>query len=203
MRAAGLRLGVDPLGGASLGYWPRIAERYGLDLTVVNPALDPTFALHDASTTTARSAWTARARRRWRGWCSSRTGIGWPGATIPMRTATASSRRRAGLLNPNHYLAVAIHYLLTHRPEWPRERTGRQDAGLERADRPRGGRPGPRAARGAGRLQVVRAGAVRRELLLRRRRERRAPASCGATAASGPPTRTACCSACWRPRSRR
>src|SRR5262249_35232093 len=43
VRAAGLRLGVDPLGGASLAYWPRIAERYGLDLTVVNPALDPTF----------------------------------------------------------------------------------------------------------------------------------------------------------------
>ena len=48
IRAAGVRMGVDPLGGAGVHYWPRIAERYGVDLTVISEQVDPTFALHDA-----------------------------------------------------------------------------------------------------------------------------------------------------------
>ena len=78
-----------------------------------------------------------------------------------------------GLMNPNHYLAVAIEYLLAHRPQWSRERGRRQDAGVERADRPRRRRPRPPPARGAGRLQVVRAGLLDGSIVLRRRGERR------------------------------
>ena len=65
-------------------------------------------------------------------------------------------------MNPNHYLAVAIDYLFGHRDGWPAERGGRQDAGQLVDDRPRRRRPGPAAARGAGRLQVVRPRAARR-----------------------------------------
>ena len=67
IRAAGLKLGVDPLGGAALPYWEPINSIYGLDIQVVNPMIDPTFSFM-TSTTTARSAWIAPARMRWRGW---------------------------------------------------------------------------------------------------------------------------------------
>jgi phosphoglucomutase len=117
--AAGrIKLGVDPLGGASLPYWEPIAERYGLDLTVVNPALDPTFAFmcvdHDGQI---------------RMDCSSPYAMtGLIGLKNQYRVAFGNdpdSDRHgivtpsAGLLNPNHYLAVAIQYLFTHRPDWP------------------------------------------------------------------------------------
>ena len=119
VRSAGLRIGVDPLGGASLAYWPRIAERYGLDLTVVNTTVDPTFAFmtvdHDGKIRMDCSSPWAMAglvglKDRYRvAWGNDpdadRHGIVTPGA---------------GLLNPNHFLAVAIDYLLTHRPSWPR-----------------------------------------------------------------------------------
>ena len=97
----------------------------------------------------------------------------------------------AGLMNPNHYLAVAIRYLLTHRPRWPEQRRGRQDAGEQQHDRPRGQEAGPPAVRGAGRIQVVRSGprSTARAALAARRAPARA--SCGATARCGPPTRTA------------
>jgi phosphoglucomutase len=127
----GLRIGVDPLGGAAVAYWKPIAERYGLNIEIVNPAVDPTFGFM-TWTTTARSAWTAPARTRWPAWSRSRTASTSPGATTPTSTATASSTPSVGLLNPNHYLAVAIHYLLTHRPQWSGERGRRQDAGVER-----------------------------------------------------------------------
>jgi phosphoglucomutase len=66
IRDGGLRLGVDPLGGASVAYWVALAERHGLDLTVVDDTVDPTFRFMPP-TGTARSAWTARRRTRWRG----------------------------------------------------------------------------------------------------------------------------------------
>ena len=75
----------------------------------------------------------------------------------------------AGLMNPNHYLAVAIDYLYTHRPDWPDTVARRQDAGRQLDDRPGGGRHRPQAGRGAGRLQVVRARTDRRLDRLRRR----------------------------------
>ena len=113
---------------------------YGLDLTVVNPTVDPTFALHDASTTTARSAWTAPAPTRWPAWSGSRTASDVAFGNDPDADRHGIVTPSAGLMNPNHYLAVAIRYLLTHRPALAGERRGRQDAGQQQHDRPRGGR---------------------------------------------------------------
>jgi phosphoglucomutase len=115
---AGLRLGVDPLGGASVAYWARIAETYGLDLTVVNHRVDPTFA-------SLRVDHDGRIRMD----CSSRYAMA---GLIELRErfhlafgSDADSDRHgivtpeAGLLDPNHYLAVAVWYLFQHRPGWP------------------------------------------------------------------------------------
>jgi phosphoglucomutase len=116
--AAGLKLAVDPLGGASVHYWEPIAERYRLDLDVVNRQVDPTFSFmtvdHDGAIRMDCSSPYAMARLvglkdRYRlafgnDPDSDRHGIVTPGA---------------GLMNPNHYLATAIEYLLTHRPGWP------------------------------------------------------------------------------------
>jgi phosphoglucomutase len=119
IRAAGLALAVDPLGGAGVGYWDPINRVYGLDIAVVNDAVDPTFSFmtvdHDGRIRMDCSSAYAMARLvdqkdRYRVAFGNdpdadRHGIVTPGA---------------GLLNPNHYLAVAIRYLLTHRPQWPR-----------------------------------------------------------------------------------
>jgi phosphoglucomutase len=118
IRAAGLALAVDPLGGASVHYWDPIARRYGLELDVVNREVDPTFSFmtvdHDGAIRMDCSSPYAMARLvalkdRYRlafgnDPDSDRHGIVTPGA---------------GLMNPNHYLAAAIQYLLTHRPGWP------------------------------------------------------------------------------------
>lgn len=120
IKAAGLKLAVDPLGGASLQYWEPINARYGLNIDVVNKAVDPRFAFmtvdHDgkirmdcsspyamASLVRLKDAYQVAFGNDTD---SDRHGIVTPGA---------------GLLNPNHYLAVAIRYLLTHRPGWPAE----------------------------------------------------------------------------------
>ena len=118
IRAAGLKLGVDPLGGAAVHYWEPINEVYKLNITVVNPKVDPTFSFmtvdHDGKIRMDCSSPYAMA--------------GLVGLKDQYRVAfandTDSDRHgivtpSAGLMNPNHYLAVAIHYLLTHRPHWP------------------------------------------------------------------------------------
>jgi phosphoglucomutase len=118
IRGAGLKLGVDPLGGASLPYWEPINAEYKLDITVVNPVIDPTFSFmtvdHDGVIRMDCSSPYAMARL--------------VGLKDQYRVAFANdpdSDRHgivtpsAGLMNPNHYLAVAIEYLLTHRPQWP------------------------------------------------------------------------------------
>ncbi|MEU6071597.1 MULTISPECIES: phosphoglucomutase (alpha-D-glucose-1,6-bisphosphate-dependent) [Streptomyces] len=118
IRAAGVRIGADPLGGASVAYWGRIAEQHGLDLTVVNPHTDPTWRFMTLD-------WDGQIRMD----CSS------PYAMASLierrdrfRIATgndADADRHgivtpdAGLMNPNHYLAVAIAYLYKHREQWP------------------------------------------------------------------------------------
>ena len=116
VRDAGLHLGVDPLGGASLPYWQAIQDRYRLDLTIVNPVLDPTFALmpvdHDGKIRMDCSSPYAMA-----GLLALRDQYRLAFANDPDadRHGIVTS---AGLMNPNHYLAVAIRYLLTHRPMW-------------------------------------------------------------------------------------
>jgi phosphoglucomutase len=125
VRASGLRLGVDPLGGASLAYWPRIAERYGLDLTVVNPTLDPAFGFmpvdHDGRMRMDCSSPYAMAGLVK---LKNQYAVAWGNDPDADRHGIVTPS--AGLLNPNHYLATAIHYLLGHRPEWPtRARIGK------------------------------------------------------------------------------
>ena len=124
-------------------------------------------------------------------------------ATTPTRTGTASSRPDGGLLNPNHFLAVAIEYLYTHRDGWaPDAAVGKTLVSSSMIDRvAESPRPAPR--RGAGRLQVVRPRPARRVGRRSAARSRRARRSCAATAASGRPTRTACCSPCSPRRSSR
>ena len=116
IRAAGVRIGADPLGGASVAYWAAIAERHDLDLTVVNPRVDPAWPFMTLD-------WDGRIRMD----CSSPHAM----ASLIERRAEfdvctgndADSDRHGivtpdGLMNPNHYLAVAIEYLMTHRPQW-------------------------------------------------------------------------------------
>jgi len=113
-----VRIGADPLGGASVAYWAEIASRYGLDLTVVNPLVDPTFRFMTLD-------WDGKIRMD----CSSPSAMAslitrQHDFTIATGNDTDADRHGvitadAGLMNPNHYLAVAISYLLTHRPSWP------------------------------------------------------------------------------------
>jgi len=115
--AEGIRIGADPLGGASVDYWGAIAERHGLDLTVVNPLVDATWRFMTLDT-------DGKIRMD----CSSPNAMA---SLIANRDSyqiatgnDADSDRHGivtpdgGLLNPNHYLAVAIDYLFAHRPEW-------------------------------------------------------------------------------------
>ncbi|MDT5065761.1 MAG: phosphoglucomutase [Mycobacterium sp.] len=122
IRAEGIKIGADPLGGASVDYWGAIAEKHGLDLTVVNPLVDATWRFMtldtdgkirmDCSSPNAMAALVQKVN----------------GHADSYQIATgndADSDRHGvvtpdgGLLNPNHYLAVAIDYLYTHRPSWP------------------------------------------------------------------------------------
>ncbi len=122
IRRSGLHIGVDPLGGASLAYWPRIAERYGLDLTVVNQALDPRFAFmpldHDGTIRMdCSSPWAMANLVK----LKDRYDVAWGNDPDADRHGIVTPS--AGLLNPNHYLSVAIHFLLAHRDGWPRAAT--------------------------------------------------------------------------------
>ena len=118
IREAGLELGVDPLGGASKPYWEPISSVYKLSIAVVNPVIDPTFSFmtvdHDGQIRTDPSSPYAMARVI--------------GLKDKFRVAVANDAdadrhgivtRSVGLMSPNHYLAVAISYLLAHRPHWP------------------------------------------------------------------------------------
>ncbi|MFF0195919.1 phosphoglucomutase (alpha-D-glucose-1,6-bisphosphate-dependent) [Streptomyces anulatus] len=117
VRDAGIRIGADPLGGASVAYWGRIAERHRVDLTVVNPLADPTWRFMTLD-------WDGKIRMD----CSSPHAMA---SLIAQRDAYAIATGNdadadrhgivtpdGGLMNPNHYLAVAIDYLYTHRDGW-------------------------------------------------------------------------------------
>jgi phosphoglucomutase len=118
IRAARLKLGVDPLGGAAVHYWAPIAERYGLDLTVVNPRVDPKFAFmtldHDGKIRMDCSSPYAMAALVG---LKDTFRVAWGNDADVDRHGIVTPS--AGLMNPNHYLAVAIDYLLAHRPRWP------------------------------------------------------------------------------------
>jgi phosphoglucomutase len=117
IRASGIKIGVDPLGGAALAYWQPIAEKYGLHLTVTNPRLDPTFAFmtvdHDGKIRMDCSSPYAMAGLVG---LKDQFDVAW--GNDPDADRHGIVTRSAGLMNPNHYLAVAIEYLLTHRPQW-------------------------------------------------------------------------------------
>ncbi|MBM6623329.1 alpha-D-glucose phosphate-specific phosphoglucomutase [Micrococcaceae bacterium RIT802] len=122
VRSAGVRIGADPMGGASVDYWGAIGERYGLDLTVVNPEVDPRWSFMtldwdgkirmDCSSPSAMAGLIAKVRDG--------------GASFDIATGNDADADRhgivtpdAGLMNPNHFLSVAIDYLYRHRPQWP------------------------------------------------------------------------------------
>ncbi len=117
IRESGIRIGADPLGGASVNYWAAIRDRYGLDLTVVNELVDPAWSFMtldwdgkirmDPSSPNAMASVVAKA------------------GDFDLLTGNDADADRhgivtpdGGLMNPNHYLAVAIEYLFAHRPEW-------------------------------------------------------------------------------------
>ena len=118
LKHAGVRLGVDPLGGAGVEYWGRIAEHFGVPLTVVSDEVDPTFRFMTVD-------WDGKIRMD----CSSpyamrrlidlrhHYDVAWACDTDHDRHGIVTSS--AGLLNPNHYLAAAVAYLFAHRPNWP------------------------------------------------------------------------------------
>jgi phosphoglucomutase len=117
IRAAGVRMGVDPLGGASVAYWEPIRVRWGLDLTVVNPTVDPRFAFmtcdHDGQIRMDCSSPYAMANLirmadRFQIAFGNDADVDRHGIVTPS----------AGLMNPNHYLAVAVDYLFQARPRW-------------------------------------------------------------------------------------
>jgi phosphoglucomutase len=117
IRTAGLKLGVDPLGGAARPYWEPINSVYGLDITVVNPKIDPTFSFmtvdHDGVIRMDCSSPYAMARLVG---LKDRYQVAF--ANDPDSDRHGIVTPSVGLLNPNHFLAVAIRYLLTHRPQW-------------------------------------------------------------------------------------
>jgi phosphoglucomutase len=123
IRGANIRLGVDPLGGAGVHYWAPIAERYGLNLTVVSEMVDPTFAFMTVD-------WDGRIRMDPSSSYAMRRLIGLKDRfDIAFACDTDHDRhgivtRSTGLLPANHFLAVAIHHLFRHRPQW------RPDAGV-------------------------------------------------------------------------
>jgi phosphoglucomutase len=118
IRSASLKIGVDALGGASLGYWGSIAERFGLDITVFNAKFDPRFSFmtvdHDGKIRMDCSSPYAMA-----GLVKLRDGFDIAWGNDPDADRHGIVTRSAGLMNPNHYLAVAIQYLLQNRPRWP------------------------------------------------------------------------------------
>src|SRR6202008_4337160 len=117
IRSAGLKLGVDPLGGAAVHYWGAINEIYGLAIEVVNPRVDPTFSFmtvdRDGKIRMACSSPYAMARL-----VGLKDQYQVAFANDPDSDRHGIVTPVAGLMNPNHYLAVAIQYLLTHRPQW-------------------------------------------------------------------------------------
>ncbi|GAB2913546.1 phosphoglucomutase (alpha-D-glucose-1,6-bisphosphate-dependent) [Rheinheimera gaetbuli] len=117
---AGIKIGVDPLGGSGIAYWPRIAERYGLNITVVNDKVDPAFAFmsldKDGQIRMDCSSAYAMANL-----IQLKDQFDIAIGNDPDFDRHGIVTRSGGLMNPNHYLAVAINYLLANRPDWAPE----------------------------------------------------------------------------------
>jgi phosphoglucomutase len=139
IRGSGLHLGVDPLGGSGVAYWGPIAERYGIDVEVVNDAVDPTFRFMTLD-------WDGKIRMD----CSSPYAMANLIALkdrfdVAFANDTDNDRhgivvRSTGLMNPNHYLAASVSYLFTHRPKWPqRAGVGKTVVSSSMIDRVAGG----------------------------------------------------------------
>lgn len=134
LRHSGLSVGVDPMGGAGVQYWGRIAEHFGVAITVVSDTVDPTFRFMSVD-------WDGQIRMD----CSSpyamqrlialkeRFDVAWACDTDHDRHGIVT--RGAGLLNPNHYLAVAVGYLFAHRPQWPEAGIGKTVVSTSMIDR--------------------------------------------------------------------
>ena len=172
IRGAGLSLGVDPLGGASVHYWERINEIYGLKITVVNPRIDPTFGFmtldHDGKIRMDCSSPQAMAslvqlKDQYQVAFGNDPDADRHGIVTPS----------AGLMNPNHFLSVAIRYLLANRPAWPKAaavgKTVVSSSMIDRVVKDRG----RRLAEMPVGFKWFAPGSVRRLHLLRWRRERR------------------------------
>jgi phosphoglucomutase len=116
--AAGLKLGADPLGGAAVAFWTPIAERYGLSIEVVNPLVDPTFGFMPLDKD-GKIRMDCSSPYAMRGLIDlkDRFDIAFGNDTDADRHGIVT--RAGGLLNPNHFLAVAVWYLFQHRPDWP------------------------------------------------------------------------------------
>ncbi len=176
IRSAGLKLGVDPLGGASQPYWEPINSVYGLDVAVVNNAIDPTFSFmtldHDGKIRMDCSSPYAMAslvklKDQYQVAFGNDTDSDRHGIVTPS----------AGLLNPNHYLAVAIQYLLTHRDQWMSHVVvGKTLVSSSMIDRVVN-KLGRKLSEVPVGFKWFAPGLVRRHLLLRRRRERRSQLS--------------------------
>ena len=188
--SSGVKIGIDPLGGAAVHFWQPIIERYRLNAAIVNDAVDPTFRFMTAD-------WDGKIRMD----CSSPYAMA---SLIQMRDKfdvafandTDADRhgivtRSGGLMNPNHFLAAAIAYLFAHRPEWGEGCGDRQDHRLQLDHRPCREEAEPQAGRDAGRDSngLSRGSAAARSALPARRA--RAPPSSSGTERCGPPTRTA------------
>ena len=169
--ASGLRLGVDPLGGAAVDYWGAIGERYGLDLTVTNETVDPQFGFMtldwdgrirmDPSSPFAMAR-LVELRDRFDLALGNDTDADRHGIVVP----------GSGLMNPNHVLAAAISYLFGGGRSWARRCRRRQDPRLVLDHRPGGGRSRSPPGRGPGGVQVVRRRPGRRHDRVRRRGKR-------------------------------
>lgn len=118
IKAAGLKLAIDPMGGAAIDFWQPIADYYGLDLEIVNPLVDPTFSfMHvdkDGKIRMDCSSPYAMA-----GLIKLKNNYDLAFGNDPDVDRHGIVTQSVGLMNPNHYLAVAIQYLFSHRPNWP------------------------------------------------------------------------------------
>ncbi len=200
IKKANLRIGVDPMGGAAVAYWVPIAKHYGLNIEVVNPKVDGAFSFmtldHDGKIRMDCSSPYAMASLVG---LKDKFDIAWGNDADVDRHGIVTPS--IGLMNPNHYLAVSINYLLTHRPQWPTAAAVGKTLVSSRTDRPRGEWPGPQVPRGAGRLQVVLGRVCSKAISASAVKKAPARASCASMARRGPPTRTASSSACWPPKS--